>query len=104
MSRIFLDGRYQSNYASARRLVVVDGHERWVTQKVYDLTVALMARAGEWVFRDQLILDRRDRLEVTVWRLRREVGVRVENDRAGNYRILAECDCDLREGRMVIGP
>ena len=38
---LVLDGRMQSNRADARRLIYVDGRERWLQQKVYGYLVVL---------------------------------------------------------------
>ena len=39
---LLIDGRYQTKYANARRLIYVNGRKKWLSQKVFDYLICLV--------------------------------------------------------------
>jgi hypothetical protein len=98
---LVIDGRYQSEYKNARRLVILDSVEYWIRQREYNTLVKLLP-PQRWVVGRSLVSDWREFPFHKIHTLRQALPLEILNNGEGSYLLVADwhgtcaVDCDAK--------
>ena len=95
MPSLVIDGRYKPRHGlspriDARRLVYINGRKRWLQQKPFSYLVELAKWRGVgdgWISNNRLPGHISEQRGQTIYLLRRQSGLEIENNRCECYRL-----------------